>query len=49
MTIQMASLKLVLCPWSFLWVLAEVWDLENSATLDRLFESLVIARRRTER
>jgi 2-methylcitrate dehydratase len=28
-------------------VLAEVWDLENSATLDRLFESLVISRRRT--
>ena len=27
-------------------VLAEVWDLENSATLDRLFESLVISRRR---
>ena len=29
-------------------VLAEVWDLENSATLDRLFESLVIARRSTD-
>jgi 2-methylcitrate dehydratase len=28
-------------------VLAEVSDLENSATLDRLFESLVISRRRT--
>jgi 2-methylcitrate dehydratase len=28
-------------------VLAEVWDLENSAMLDRLFESLVISRRRT--
>jgi 2-methylcitrate dehydratase PrpD len=28
-------------------VLAEVWDLENSPTLDRLFESLVISRRRT--
>jgi 2-methylcitrate dehydratase len=28
-------------------VLAEVWNLENSATLDRLFESLVISRRRT--
>jgi 2-methylcitrate dehydratase len=28
-------------------VLAEVWDLENSATLDRLFESLVISRRTT--
>ena len=28
-------------------VLAEVWELENSATLDRLFESLVISRRRT--
>jgi 2-methylcitrate dehydratase len=27
-------------------VLAEVWDLENSATLDRLFESLVISPRR---
>ena len=27
-------------------VLAEVWDLENTATLDRLFESLVISRRR---
>ena len=26
-------------------VLAEVWDLEKSATLDRLFESLVISRR----
>ncbi len=30
-------------------VLAEVWDLENSATLDRLFESLVISSRRTSR
>lgn len=30
-------------------VLAEVWDLENSATLDKLFESLVISRRRTSR
>src|SRR5262245_41190047 len=28
-------------------VLAEAWDLENSATLDRLFDSLVIARRQT--
>jgi 2-methylcitrate dehydratase len=28
-------------------VLAEVWNLENAATLDRLFESLVISRRRT--
>jgi hypothetical protein len=28
-------------------VLAEVWDLENSATLDRLLESLVISRQRT--
>jgi 2-methylcitrate dehydratase len=28
-------------------VLAEVWDLENAATLDRLFESLVISRRKT--
>jgi 2-methylcitrate dehydratase len=28
-------------------VLAEVWDLENAATLDRLFESLVISRRGT--
>jgi 2-methylcitrate dehydratase len=28
-------------------VLAAVWDLENSATLDKLFESLVISRRRT--
>jgi 2-methylcitrate dehydratase len=28
-------------------VLAEVWDLKNAATLDRLFESLVISRRRT--
>ena len=28
-------------------VLAEVWDLENSATLDKLFESLVISRRKT--
>jgi 2-methylcitrate dehydratase len=28
-------------------VLAEVWNLENSATLDRLFESLVISRRGT--
>ena len=28
-------------------MLAEVWDLENSATLDKLFESLVISRRRT--
>jgi 2-methylcitrate dehydratase len=28
-------------------VLAEVWELENSATLDRLFESLVIPRRQT--
>jgi 2-methylcitrate dehydratase len=28
-------------------VLAEVWDLENSPTLDRLFESLVISRQRT--
>ena len=27
-------------------VLAEVWNLENSATLDKLFESLVISRRR---
>ena len=27
-------------------VLAEVWDLENTATLDRLFESLVISRLR---
>jgi 2-methylcitrate dehydratase len=27
-------------------VLAEVWDLENAATLDRLFESLVISRQR---
>jgi 2-methylcitrate dehydratase len=27
--------------------LAEVWDLENSPTLDRLFESLVISRQRT--
>jgi 2-methylcitrate dehydratase len=26
-------------------VLAEVWDLENSTTLDKLFESLVISRR----
>jgi len=30
-------------------VLAEVWDLENAATLDRLFESLVISRRSTSR
>jgi len=30
-------------------VLAEVWDLENSATLDGLFESLVISRLRTSR
>src|SRR5882724_4552845 len=30
-------------------VLAEVWDLESSATLDRLFESLVISRRSTSR
>ena len=28
-------------------VLAELWDLENAATLDSLFESLVISRRRT--
>jgi 2-methylcitrate dehydratase len=28
-------------------VLAEVWDLENSATLDTLFESLVISRQST--
>jgi 2-methylcitrate dehydratase len=28
-------------------VLAEVWNLENAATLDRLFESLVISRRGT--
>jgi 2-methylcitrate dehydratase len=28
-------------------VLAEVWNLENAATLDRLFESLVISPRRT--
>ena len=28
-------------------VLAEGWDLENLATLDRLFESLVISRRQT--
>jgi 2-methylcitrate dehydratase len=28
-------------------VLAEVWDLENCSTLDKLFESLVISRRRT--
>ncbi|MGH7824870.1 MAG: MmgE/PrpD family protein [Candidatus Binatia bacterium] len=28
-------------------VLAEVWDLENAATLDRLFESLVISRQRS--
>src|SRR5262245_28807279 len=28
-------------------MLAEVWDLENAATLDKLFESLVISRRRT--
>ncbi len=30
-------------------VLAEVWDLESAATLDRLFESLVISPRRTSR
>jgi 2-methylcitrate dehydratase len=30
-------------------VLAEVWDLENSATLNRLFESLVISRQRSSR
>jgi 2-methylcitrate dehydratase len=30
-------------------VLAEVWDSENSATLDGLFESLVISRLRTSR
>jgi 2-methylcitrate dehydratase len=28
-------------------VLAEVWDLENAATLDKLFESLVLSRQRT--
>src|SRR5205823_1288478 len=28
-------------------VLREVWNLENAPTLDRLFESLVISRRRT--
>lgn len=28
-------------------VLAEVWDLENAATLDKLFDSLVISGRRT--
>src|SRR5947199_6958259 len=28
-------------------VLSEVWNLENAPTLDRLFESLVISRRRT--
>jgi 2-methylcitrate dehydratase len=28
-------------------VLAEVWDLENAATLDSLFEGLVIPRRKT--
>jgi 2-methylcitrate dehydratase len=28
-------------------VLAEVWNLENSATLDRLFESLVITGQKT--
>jgi 2-methylcitrate dehydratase len=30
-------------------VLAEVWDLENSTTLDKLFESLVISRQRSSR
>jgi 2-methylcitrate dehydratase len=30
-------------------VLAEVWDLENSATLDKLFEGLVISRQRISR
>ena len=30
-------------------VLTELWDLENSATLDKLFESLVISRQRTSR
>jgi 2-methylcitrate dehydratase len=28
-------------------VLAEVWDLENAATLDKLFDSLVLSRQRT--
>ena len=28
-------------------VLAEVWNLENAATLDKLFDSLVISRQRT--